>query len=242
MCFTGGFALAMMVDDAVVAPVLSQPSLPLPLTTSATTDLGLSARRPRPGARTGGRRVVRARSPLHRGQGQSPRAVRTPPRLLGDAFVGVEIDSSTGNPHGHRKTAHSVLTDDLDDRPGTPTRAALDQVLAFFKDRLPGEPPGRGWRARGQVKTLGGRQIFTVDIPSRGRSWRPHCWCSTASRLPRSTSIGWSTPWPPDRRVLLFDMLGYGLSDKPDLAYGFDLQADWPWPSSIHWVWTASGC
>ena len=36
--------------------------------------------------------------------------------LLGDGFVGVEIDSAPGNPHGHRKGAHSVLTDDLDDR------------------------------------------------------------------------------------------------------------------------------
>src|SRR5664280_1756150 len=31
MCFTGGFALAMMVDEVVVAPVLSQPSLPFPV-------------------------------------------------------------------------------------------------------------------------------------------------------------------------------------------------------------------
>ena len=30
MCFTGSFALAMMTEPAVVAPVLSQPSLPLP--------------------------------------------------------------------------------------------------------------------------------------------------------------------------------------------------------------------
>jgi dienelactone hydrolase len=29
MCFTGGFALAMMTEPAVVAPALSQPSLPL---------------------------------------------------------------------------------------------------------------------------------------------------------------------------------------------------------------------
>src|SRR5215469_14193442 len=29
MCFTGGFALAMMTEAAVVAPVLSQPSLPM---------------------------------------------------------------------------------------------------------------------------------------------------------------------------------------------------------------------
>ena len=29
MCFTGGFALAMMTDPSVVAPVVSQPSLPI---------------------------------------------------------------------------------------------------------------------------------------------------------------------------------------------------------------------
>src|SRR3954468_21486502 len=42
MCFTGGFALAMMVDDTVVAPVLSQPSLPFPTRKSAKRDLGIS--------------------------------------------------------------------------------------------------------------------------------------------------------------------------------------------------------
>jgi hypothetical protein len=57
-------------------------------------------------------------------------------QLLGDAFIGVELDSSKGNPHGHRTMAHSVLTEDLDDRPGTPTRVALDQVLEFFTERL----------------------------------------------------------------------------------------------------------
>src|SRR6201986_5214231 len=30
MCFTGGFALAMMTEPSVVAPVLSQPSMPPP--------------------------------------------------------------------------------------------------------------------------------------------------------------------------------------------------------------------
>jgi hypothetical protein len=58
--------------------------------------------------------------------------------LLGDAFVAVELDSSEGNPHGHKKAAHSVLTEDLDDRPGTPTRAALDQVLELFRSQLLG--------------------------------------------------------------------------------------------------------
>ena len=55
---------------------------------------------------------------------------------LGDAFVGVEIDSSPGNPHGIRKRAHSVLTEDLVDEPGHPTRDALDQVLGFLRAKL----------------------------------------------------------------------------------------------------------
>ena len=48
----------------------------------------------------------------------------------------MELDSSPGNPYGHKKAAHSVLTEDLDDRPGTPTRDALDQVLDLFRTRL----------------------------------------------------------------------------------------------------------
>ena len=48
----------------------------------------------------------------------------------------VEIDSSPGNPHGIPRIAHSVLTHHFVDRPGHPTRDALDQVLAFFRDRL----------------------------------------------------------------------------------------------------------
>src|SRR3954470_16621305 len=42
MCFTGGFALAMMADAPVLAPVLSQPSLPFPIGTRRKRDLGLS--------------------------------------------------------------------------------------------------------------------------------------------------------------------------------------------------------
>jgi hypothetical protein len=55
---------------------------------------------------------------------------------LGDRFIAIELDSSPGNPHGHPKAAHSVLTEHLQDREGTPTRAALDEVLAFFSSRL----------------------------------------------------------------------------------------------------------
>jgi dienelactone hydrolase len=136
MCFTGGFALAMMVDDTVLVPVLSQPSLPMPLSRSRRRDLGLSdedlqrvKRRAAEGVCVLGLRFTHDRFvPAERFQ-----------RLreeLGDAFVAVEIDSSPGNPHGHPRVAHSVLTEHLVDKEGSPTRAALDQVLDLFRNRL----------------------------------------------------------------------------------------------------------
>ncbi len=139
MCLTGGFALAMMVDDVVVAPVLSQPSLPAPIGRKAkarAADLGISdadraaiLRRVEAGVCVLGLRFTGDKAvPAARFQ-----ALRD---LLGDAFIGVELDSSEGNPHGHPKGAHSVVTEHLDDREGTPTRQALDQVLNFFSERL----------------------------------------------------------------------------------------------------------
>jgi len=136
MCFTGGFALAMMVDDAVVAPVLSQPSLPFPIGRSRRRALGISdadvervVDRVASGVCVLGLRFTGDKA-------SPPERFATLRELLGDGFVGVELDSSPGNPYGHRRGAHSVLTEDLDDRPGTPTREALDQVLDLFRTRL----------------------------------------------------------------------------------------------------------
>jgi dienelactone hydrolase len=136
MCLTGGFALAMMVDDAVVAPVLSQPSLPFGLTGGQKRDLNLDPAdldrvRERAAAGVG---VLGLRFTCDR-MSPGDRFARLREEL-GDGFVGVEIDSSPGNPHGIRKAAHSVLTDDLVDEPGHPTRDALDRVLDLFRTRL----------------------------------------------------------------------------------------------------------
>ncbi len=139
MCFTGGFALAMMVDDSVMAPVLSQPSLPFPITKNHKRDLNLS---PADLARVKQRAVDDGVCVLGlRFTGDRAAPAERFQRLrdeLGDAFIGVEIDSSPGNPWGHPKTAHSVLTEHLIDEPGQPTRDALDQVLTFFRERLKG--------------------------------------------------------------------------------------------------------
>jgi dienelactone hydrolase len=136
MCFTGGFALAMMVDDEMVAPVLSQPSLPFPLSKSRKRDLGIS---------DADLAMVKARAAAGqcllglRFTGDKAVPGERFQRLrdeLGDRFLAVEIDSSPGNQFGIRKGAHSVLTEDLVDEPGHPTREALDRVLSFFGERL----------------------------------------------------------------------------------------------------------
>ena len=136
MCLTGGFALAMMVDDVLVAPVLSQPSLPVPLGVGRKRDLGISdsdlervRQRTQEGTDVLGLRFTRDMV-------CPPERFERLREVLGDHFISVELDSSPGNPHGHPKAAHSVLTEHLQDAPGTPTRAALDQVLEFYKERL----------------------------------------------------------------------------------------------------------
>jgi dienelactone hydrolase len=137
MCFTGGFALGMLADESVIAPVLSQPSLPLPpFSKKARASVQLSAddltvvkERVADGICVLGLRFTEdVAVPAER--------FETLRRELGDGFIGVEIDSSEGNPWGIPKRAHSVLTGELVDEPGHPTREALDQVLEFFRTRL----------------------------------------------------------------------------------------------------------
>jgi len=144
MCFTGGFALGMMVDDRMQAPVLSQPSLPVPLGKERKAAVGLSdadlervKQRAADGACVLGLRFTRDPAvPAAR--------FETLRRELGDNFIAVEIDSSPGNPHGFKRSAHSVLTLELVDEPGHPTRDALDRVLGFFDERLRASSPAPG--------------------------------------------------------------------------------------------------
>jgi dienelactone hydrolase len=137
MCLTGGFALAMAVDDELLAPVLSQPSLPLPIGRTRKQDLGISddgLRRVKDRCAAGELKVLGLRftgDPAVPGE----RFARLRAEL-GENFTGVEIDSSPGNPHGIPKRSHSVLTEHLVDEPGHPTRDALDQVLTFLRTRL----------------------------------------------------------------------------------------------------------
>ena len=137
MCLTGNFGLAMMVDDAVMAPVLSQPSLPFPFGAERkralhVSDEDLEVIRDR--VKNRGCKVLGLRftgDPLC-----PPERFERLREELGEGFEGIEIDSSKGNSAGLPRTAHSVVTKDLVDEQGHPTRQALDRVMSFFAERL----------------------------------------------------------------------------------------------------------
>ena len=137
MCFTGGFALAMATRPEVLAPVLSQPSLPFGLTSRHRRSIDcspddLAAVKVRCAAE--GLQVLGLR---FRGDqfvpGDRFEFLR---EQLGDAFVAVELDDDAANPDATMSNPHSVLTEHLVDEPGQPTRHALDQVLELFRTTL----------------------------------------------------------------------------------------------------------
>ena len=136
MCFTGGFGLAMMLDDAVIAPVLSQPSLPFGIGGARKASTGLSA------DELG--TVVASGCPVlglrFTGDGLVPgERFATLTSALGDNFLHEEIPSPSDTPGAETaKDSHSVLTTHLapDDQPDHPTQVALARTLQFLQERL----------------------------------------------------------------------------------------------------------
>ena len=136
MCITGNFALTLMVDPWVMAAVLGQPSLPVPVLKSLRSELHVS---------DADLEVVKGR--VARGEKvlglrfsddwlcPAERFARLQ-QELGEGFEGIVIDSSPGNAHGFGRTAHSAVTRELVDEEGHPTKKALQRVLGFFDERL----------------------------------------------------------------------------------------------------------
>ncbi len=136
MCFTGGFALGMATDERLLAPVLAQPSLPFAITPRrarsidvSDADLATVATRCAAGLQVMGVRFEGDRM-------SPPSRFENLRRLLGDAFISIELPDSAANPDSPMPTPHAALTIDLVDEPGAPTRDALDQVLDFLTRRL----------------------------------------------------------------------------------------------------------
>lgn len=139
MCFTGNFALSLMLEASVLAPVLSQPTLPLdkPAGLHIAPD-ELAAVRERLeredltvlAYRFEGDRYCRAeRFAAYR-------------QALGERFIARVLPDSAANPdvppffRNIVGGAHSVVTAHLIDEAGQPTAAARDEILAFFASRL----------------------------------------------------------------------------------------------------------
>jgi dienelactone hydrolase len=136
MCFTGGYALAMATDERLLAPVLSQPSMPMAITGAQRRSIDISPddldvvkqRCAADGLQVLGLRFKSDRYvPAER--------FRFLREQLGDAFVAIELEDEDANPDAAMKP-HSVLTEHLVDAPGQPTRDALDRVLDLFRTRL----------------------------------------------------------------------------------------------------------
>jgi dienelactone hydrolase len=137
MCFTGGFALAMAVDSRVLAPVLSQPSLPFGKSHGrkhaidcAPADLErVAGRCAREGLQVLGLRfredplVPEQRFQFLREQ-------------LGAGFVAVELDQADGHPDERLRKHHSVLTAGLINAPHEATYQALQRVLELLRTKL----------------------------------------------------------------------------------------------------------
>lgn len=136
MCFTGGFALAMAVDDRVIAPVMSQPSMPVAVLPRQRASIDLSDQdleKVRRRCAAGDLEVIGLRF-------KSDRLVPAErfkflSQQLGDAFVAIELEDSDVKP-GTGYPPHSVLTEHLDETPGSGTQVALTRVLDLFRTRL----------------------------------------------------------------------------------------------------------
>src|SRR4029079_4616403 len=101
MCLTGGVALPMAFDDTMLAPLLSQPSLPLPFGPGRASGLGLSdADLAKVKDRAANENLCVLGMRFSKDRAVPDARWARYKAELGDNFLAVEIDSSAGNPHG----------------------------------------------------------------------------------------------------------------------------------------------
>jgi len=131
MCLTGNFAISLMADEAVLAGVTAQPSMPIgghgalhmSAADVATVHDKLDEVGPMLGYRFAEDNICRA-----------------------EKFEALDKAFNDGGPNGEKKTriklttlpgpGHSVLTGHFVDEAGHPTRAALDEVIGYFREKL----------------------------------------------------------------------------------------------------------
>lgn len=143
MCLTGSFAIPLMLEPSMIAPVVSQPSLPGCVFGSKKTraeckrSLDFS-----PEDLAHAKHRCSTESLQIRGFKFSHDIIAPQERFerlqeeFGESFVPFVIDSGPGNQHGYNKTTHAVFTVDYSDEEGSPTREAMDRLVDFYQERL----------------------------------------------------------------------------------------------------------
>lgn len=139
MCFTGNFALTMMLEPAMLAPVLCQPSLPFdnPAGLEIAPEELAQVR-----ARLEREDLTALAFRFHGDRICQAARFAAYTQALGERFQARELPESAANPEvpsffaRYVPCAHSVVTAHLVDAAGHPTLAARDEILAFFALRL----------------------------------------------------------------------------------------------------------
>lgn len=154
MCLTGGFALSLMADESVIAPVVGQPSLPFGFTCSQRAALGISEQDlaaakqkaengvPILALRFSEDKISPAKrfETLRQQFGGTPEIIDNGPELYhqrGRLLETIEINAKKGNPYNIPKQSHATLT--LGYRGSDhPTNRVFQHVLRFLTQQLSG--------------------------------------------------------------------------------------------------------
>lgn len=138
MCFTGSFVLSLMVDEAVAAPVMSQPGFARGfLSKEGRAGLGVPEQDIEKAVQRCQQEDIDILGLRFKNDVMCTQArFDTMQTLFGEHFIRVEIDNSLFNRFKIPPYAHAVLTIDYCDAPGHPTRKAYDTLIEFLGKRL----------------------------------------------------------------------------------------------------------
>jgi hypothetical protein len=138
MCLTGGFVLSLMIDESVIAPIASQPSLPLGLTPGKRKAVGISScdlERAKKRAEETGLLVVRFDEDVI-----SPAArLQTLEKAFDKTLKKVVITEEQRKQEGIKAFPHAVFTEHYADSDGHPyvcNQAAFNKVVHFLQERM----------------------------------------------------------------------------------------------------------
>jgi dienelactone hydrolase len=143
MCFTGSVILSVMLEPAVLAPVMCEPAIPMTEWLPLVPAPPLSARQralgvPDSDVRAAGLRARQAKVHAYRFRtdricpGARFETLREALGAEGVVMKEFDTDGDTGTRGG----AHSVFTRDRNPDPNHPTQQALDELLAYFRQVL----------------------------------------------------------------------------------------------------------